>query len=519
MSLLRSAATVGSITMVSRVLGFIRDVLTANVVGTGMVAQAFVVAFRFPNLFRSLFAEGAFNSAFVPLFAKRLEHEGPDSARRFAEEVHAVLLAWLLLFTGLAILFMPLVIYAIAGGFAADPAKFDLAVGLTRVAFPYLLFMSLTALLSGVLNSLHRFTAAAAAPIVLNIVMIATLVAVRALGWGEEERTGYAMATGVFISGIAQFLLLWIACNRAGMRLRLRLPRLNPDVRRLIALSVPGIVAGGITQLNLMIATQIASAFDRAVSYLYYADRVYQLPLGVVGVAIGVVLLPDMSRKLRSNAADAAVASQNRALELALFLTLPATVALVLIARPIVHGLFEHGAFTASDTDATAAALAAFALGLPAFVLNKVFAPGYFAREDTATPMRFAILSVVVNFCAALLLSRWWGHVGIALATAIAAWVYAGALAITLVRRKHYAADARLRARLPRTLLACVVMAVVLLGARFALDAAGLDGTTYGERALSLAVLLIAGVIAYFLAGHLFKAMTYGELRTIWRPR
>lgn len=519
MSLLKYAATVGSITMVSRVLGFVRDVLTANVVGTGLVAQAFVVAFRFPNLFRSLFAEGAFNSAFVPLFAKRLEGEGEASARSFAEDVQSVLLTWLLVFTGLAVVFMPIVIYAIAWGFAADPQKFDLTVNLTRIAFPYLLFMSLTALLSGVLNSLHRFSAAAAAPILLNVVMIVTLLVVNALGWGEDERTGYALVIGIFLSGIAQFLLLWIACARAGMNLRLRWPRVNADVRRLILLSVPGIIAGGITQVNLMVATQIASTFDRAVSYLYYADRVYQLPLGVVGVAIGVVLLPDMSRKLRAGAAASALASQNRALELALFLTLPATIALMVISGPIVHGLFEHGAFTSSDTVATSAALTAFAAGLPAFVLNKVFSPGFFAREDTSTPMRFAMASVAVNIVVALLLSRIWGHVGIAVATAAAAWVNASALGFTLARRGHYTPDQRLRSRLPRTLLCCLAMAVVLYGARAGIDATALTEPSHVARIAALVVLLVLGTVTYFLAAHFLKAMTFGELAGIWRPR
>jgi putative peptidoglycan lipid II flippase len=517
MSLLRSAATVGSITLISRIFGFMRDILMANVIGTGLVAQAFVVAFRFPNLFRALFAEGAFNSAFVPLFAKRLEIEGKESARQFAEDVLSVLFVWLLVFTIVAILAMPIVIYAIAWSFAADPEKFDLSVSLARIAFPYLLFMSLTALASGVLNSLHRFTAAAVAPILFNIVMVGTLVLVIILGWGQSKLTGYALATGVFVAGLVQLALVWTACLRAGMNIRLRLPQLNPQVKRLIQLAVPGIIAGGITQVNLLVATQIASMFDRAVSYLYYADRVYQLPLGVVGVAIGVVLLPDLSRKLRAGEAAIALSVHNRTLELAVFFTLPAALALILISAPIVYALFEHGAFVRSDSLATASALSAFATGLPAFMLIKVFAPGFFAREDTATPMRFAIISVTVNIIAALLLSTFWRHVGIAAATSIAAWVNASLLFTTLLRRRHFTIDSELRQRMPRIIAACGLMAaVLLLGLHLTRDFF-VEASPSSLRILALLALVGAGGMTYFTVSHFIGAMMLGELRAMMR--
>jgi putative peptidoglycan lipid II flippase len=505
--------------MVSRVFGFMRDVMMANVVGTGLVAQAFVVAFRFPNLFRTLFAEGAFNSAFVPLFAKRLEGEGTESAKSFAEDVFAVLFTGLLAFTAFAILGMPIFIYLIASGFAADSEKFDLSVSLTRIAFPYLLFMSLTALLSGVLNSLHRFTAAAVAPILLNLIMVSTLLLVSFIGWGDSPRTGYALATGVLIAGIVQLGLLWAACVRAGMVLRLRIPRLNPDVKRLLWLSVPGVVAGGITQVNLLVATQIASMFDRAVSYIYYADRIYQLPLGVVGVAIGVVLLPNLSRKLRSGEDVFALSVHNRALELALFFTLPAALALMIMSGPIVYALFEHGAFQRTDSIATASALFAFAAGLPAFVLIKVFAPGFFAREDTTTPMRFALISVLVNFIIAVSLSRVWQHVGIAAATAIAAWVNASLLATTLSRRGHFKLDNQLRWRLPRMLASCLLMSVVLISGLFLTQDFFLEAAPQTLRILALMALVGAGVLTYFSAAQLLRAMTLGELRDMLRRK
>ncbi|MDP9137021.1 MAG: murein biosynthesis integral membrane protein MurJ [Pseudomonadota bacterium] len=519
MALLRSAATVGSLTLASRFLGFGRDVLIANAIGTGLVAQAFVVAFRFPNLFRNLFAEGAFNSAFVPLFAKRLEAHGPANAQAFAEDVMSVLFAWVLLFVAVAVLAMPLLIYAIAWGFAGDQEKLDLSVGLARVAFPYLLFMSLAALLSGVLNSTHRFAAAAAAPILLNLTLIVALLIANIAGWGDDERTGYALVTGVFIAGVAQFALLWMAAARAGFALRLGLPRLSNDVRRLVALAVPGLIAGGITQFNLLVATQIASSFDRAVSYLYYADRIYQLPLGVVGVAIGVVLLPDLSRKLRTNNSSDAIISQNRALELALFLTIPAAIAIITAADPIIRTIFEHGAFTRSDSYATSSALTAFAVGLPAFVMIKVFAPGFFAREDTRTPMKYAIVSVAVNLVSALILSRFFRHVGIAAATAIAAWVNTSALALTLALRGQFAPDERLRWRLTRIIAAAILMGVLLVAGRYAAGDAFTGEGSRLARVSALAALVGMGAGAYFAAAHFLGAMTWGELKETLRQR
>ena len=517
MSLLKSAATVGGLTLVSRVAGFVRDILIASVLGTGPVAQAFVVAFRFPNLFRTLFAEGAFNSAFVPIFARRLEGSGPEAAKSFAENIFAVMFAWLLLFTALAQIAMPLLMYVIAPGFADEPEKFDLSVTLTRIAFPYLLFMSLTALHSGVLNSLRRFVAAAAAPIVLNIVLITTLLFVVFMGWGDSIWSGYALAWGVCVAGIAQLILLILACRNAGMGLRLGWPKWTPDAKQLIRLGIPGVIAGGITQVNILIATMIATTIDRAVSYLYYADRVYQLPLGVVGVAIGVVLLPEMARRLRAGDDAGTLASQNRALEFALFLTVPAAIALIAMPLAIVNTCFEHGVFTKSDSVATANALTAFALGLPAFVMIKVFAPGFFAREDTKRPMYFAMTSVAVNIIAAFTLSRFIGHVGIAIATAAAAWVNATLLGLTLQRRGFYRPDERIRSRLPRILLSSVLMGAILAIAFYFLRPLYEGGYALWLRALVLLGLVALGGLSYFFLAHITGAMKLAELRAMLR--
>lgn len=515
MSLLRSAATVGGLTMVSRILGFLRDQLIAFTIGTGPVAEAFFVAQRFPNLFRALFAEGAFNSAFVPLFAKKIEGDGEAKARDFAVEVFSVLLVWLVGLSTVAILAMPLLMYAIAPGFSETPATFDLAVDLTRICFPYLLFMSLTALQSGVLNSLNRFTAAAAAPILLNVVMIGANAVAWLLATGNTPATGYIFAWGVTVAGVAQLLLLALACRRAGMRLFPRLPKITPDVRRVIALSVPGIVSGGIMQINLLIATMIATTIDRGVSYLYYADRLYQLPLGVIGVAIGVVLLPDLSRKLRAGNAAGAMHSQNRALELSLFLTLPAAAALMAIPAPIVHTVFEHGAFTRADSLSVAPAVMAFAAGLPAFAMTKVFQPGFYAREDTRTPMRFAIVSVAVNIAASLLLAGWFGHVGIAAATSIAAWVNAALLGATLLRRGDLRLDERLARKLPRIVASSLAMGILLLAGAWFLEANYAEGAGFLAALWGLAGLVAAGLLAYAALVLLTGAMRPGEFRAM----
>ena len=469
MKLYRAFATVGGLTMLSRILGFVRDILIAAVLGSGAIADAFFVAFRFPNLFRRLFGEGAFNSAFVPLFARRLEGEGPEAARKFAEEAMSGLLMVLLVVSAICMIAMPWLMYVIAPGFADTPAKFDLAILLSRIAFPYLLCMSLVALLSGVLNSLGKFVESSAVSIVLNLTLTAAILIAMALGYRDDPEAGIVLAWGVFAAGVLQLALLLDGARRNGMWLRLVRPRWSEGIKRLVTLGIPGVIAGGITQLNILIGTVIASLQDGAVSHLYYADRVYELPLAIVGIAIGVVLLPDVSRHLRAGNHAAVMDSQNRSLEFAMLLTVPAAVALALIPSPIVRVLFERGAYTATDTAATAGALAIFALGLPAFVLIKVFSPAFFAREDTRTPMRFATISLTLNTLGSaglFFLFREIGimpHLGIAVATTLGGWLNAGLLWMGLRRAGHFAADARLLRALPMIVLSSIAMGAALL--------------------------------------------------------
>ena len=356
----RGFATVGSMTILSRVLGFARDVLIAAVLGTSSAADAYFVAFRVPNMFRRLFAEGAFDAAFIPLFAKRLHAEGAEAARAFAGQALAGLLVLLVAFTVLAEIAMPWLMLLLAPGFSSDPEKFALAVMLARIALPYLPFVSLVALYTGVLNAYGRFAIAALTPTLLNVVLIAVLLAFIASGGTDQSAAAVAIAWGIILSGVLQVLVVIAAAARIGISVPWQRPRLTPEMRRLAALATPGVIAGGIAQITVVISTIIATLQDRVVSWLYYADRLFQLPLGVIGVAIGVVLLPALSHKLRSGDHAAVLASENRAFEFALLLTMPAAIALYLAAEPIVRVLFQRGAFTAIDTHATASMLAAF---------------------------------------------------------------------------------------------------------------------------------------------------------------
>ena len=463
MSIVKAALTVGGLTGISRILGFVRDLLIAAVLGAAAAADAFFVSFKLANLLRRLFAEGAFNAAFVPLFARAHEGEGPEAARRFAEETLAVMTTVLLVVVLLAQLAMPWLVRALAPGFEVDGERYGLAVELSRITFPYLMFISLAALFSGVLNSIGRFAAAAFAPIILNLVLVTTLLFASL----HPVTPAHALSWGVFAAGILQLAWVAVAARRNGMGLRLRRPRLTARLKRLFRLMLPGAIGSGVYQINLVIDTLFASLLPvGAVSYLFYADRLNQLPLGIIGVAIGTVILPLLSRQLRGGQDGAAAHTQNRAIEMGLLLTLPAAAALIVLAQPIIQVLFERGAFGPADTAATAAALMAFSIGLPAYVLIKVLVPAFFAREDTATPVKVAAACLLANVGLILILIGPLAHVGIALATAISNWLNVALLAAILHRRGHLRPDARLRRSLPRMVAVTVSMAIAL----FALD-------------------------------------------------
>ncbi|MCW9033017.1 MAG: murein biosynthesis integral membrane protein MurJ [Rhodospirillales bacterium] len=514
MGLMKSIATVGGMTMTSRVLGFVRDILVAASLGAGPIADAFFIAFKIPNLFRRLFAEGAFNAAFVPLFAGKLEKDGQGEAQAFANQAFAFLF-WTLL--GMLIIMelgMPWIMMGFAPGFMEDPEKFDLAVLFTRITFPYLLFISLVSLMGGILNSLGKFAAAAATPVLLNICLIAAILVVAP----SLPSPGHALSWGVCIAGVIQFIWLAWHCHREGMLPSFGLPRLNKAVKTLIRRIIPGAIGAGIYQVNLVVDMIIASLLPTgSISYLFFADRVTQLPLGVVGVAVGTALLPLLSRQLRANDEAGASYSQNRALEFTLFLTIPAAVAFAIIPEPIIVTLFQRNEFTEVAASATAAALMVYAFGLPAYVLIKGLTPGFFARGDTKTPMYIAAVSMVVNVVFNLILMGPFLHVGLAMATVISAWTNTILLAVVLRKRNQLSLDQRFLSRLPRTLLASALMGGALWMTKIQLEG-WLSGGQM-ERIYALIILIFTGLIVYFIAAQLVGAARLSDLKGMMKRK
>ena len=515
--LISGFVTVGLWTLLSRIAGFVRDIFIAAYLGTGPVAEAFLVAFSLPNLFRRFFAEGAFNMAFVPMFSKKVE--SGEGAKRFAQDAFAGMAGLLTVFTVVGVIFMPALVALMASGFIGSE-RFDLAVYYGRIAFPYILFISLSALLSGVLNATGRFTAAAAAPVLLNIIFIVALLGAATyfdFAASEGQQTlGSALAWAVPLAGIAQLATVWIAAKRAGYGLRFGWPKLTPELKRLAIIAAPAALAGGVVQINLLVGRQVASFFDGAVAWLSYADRLYQLPLGVVGIAIGIVLLPDLSRRLQAGDDAGGRDAFNRASEISLALTVPAAIALAVIPVPLVSVLFERGAFSGEDTVATALAVAIYGLGLPAFVLQKTLQPLFFAREDTKRPFYYALAAMVLNAALAIGLSPFLGFSAAAIGTTLTGW----AMVVMLIRGARNMGDAaqfdaRFKRRVGRIIAAAIGMGAVLWGAALLLAP-----FIFAESALrygTLLLLVVIGIVSYFGLGHLIGAFRLSEFRAALR--
>lgn len=518
MNLTKALGSVGGLTLASRVLGLVRDSLFARYVGAGFASDAFLIAFRLPNMFRALFAEGAFSAAFIPMFNRKVaakDGNGLPDGIAFATDALSVLLPALITMIVVMELAAWPITWLLTGGFnGVSREGFAFAVQLSRLTIPYLLLISLVSLLGGILNSLHRFWIAAAAPILLNLTLIVAL-----LGFHSHEPlfTARNQAIAVTVSGALQLLWLWWACRKAGVTLNLRLPRLNDDVRRLMKLILPAAAGAGAVQINLVISSALAASFlaSGSVSYIYFADRLNQLPLGLIGIGLGTVLLPTISHQLGRGAEAEAMETQNRGLELALFLTLPATVALIVCGAPIVAVLFQHGQFTFSDTRFTAQALAAFSLGLPSYILVKVLTPGYYARSDTKTPVRYAMISVAVNLGLNLAFIVPLKHMGPPLATAIASTVNVALLYRTLTARGHFVADARLKRRIWRLGVAALVMGAALW---FANDVFRpyVTGPSL-ERWGAMLLLVTLGGIVYAIATIVTGAFRLGDIRQLLR--
>ena len=502
--------TVGFWTLASRLLGFVREILILAYIGPGPVMDAFVAAFRLPNMFRRFFAEGAFNAAFVPMFSKK--YEGGEDATGFARDALNGLALVVLALTALAMLFMPAFVWATAEGFSGD-ARFDLTVGYGRILFPYIVFMSLAALFSGVLNATGHFAAAAAAPVLLNIFVVLAMVMANLLG----QQVIDWLLWSIPLAGVAQLALVWRAAGRAGIRLRPGRPRWSPDMRAMLVIALPAALSSGVLQINLLVGQLVASGTENALSWLYAADRLYQLPLGVVGIAIGIVLLPSLSRSLKAGDHSAAQSALSRAGEAALALTLPAAVALVVIPVPLVMVLFERGQTGPSDTQAIALAVMIYGAGLPAFVLQKVLQPLYFAREDTRTPLRYAVVSMVVNAAVAIGLAFYIGWLASAVATTLAAWVQVALLA---AGRRPMGETARFDARFGQKLWRIIAAAGLSGGVMWAAmqqlaPLLAMPTWRYG----ALAVLIAVGIAGYFALAQALGALSLGDLRASLRRR
>ncbi len=482
--------------MISRVMGFIRDITIASGIGASYLSDAFFVAFKLPNFLRRLFAEGAFNSAFVPMFSGMLAVDGKDKARDFASQAMSFLLMVLLIVTGVFILLMPWLMHILAPGFVNDPTKFELTILLTRITMPYIIFISLVSLLGGILNSSDKFAAVAATPIIMNLCLIC-------IPWLIEDFTptlAHGLAIAVFVSGIAQWLWLVWFCRKQNMLPRLIRPRLSPEVKKLLLLIAPAALGAGVAQINLFIDIIIASQFESGVSYLYYADRINELPLAVIGIAVGTALLPMLSRKVREGKRDEANYSHNRAIELALFLSIPAAVGLVMVAEPVIRVMYLRGAFSLLDMTETSRVLVAFACGLPAFVMIKILAPGFFANEDTKTPFKIATFCIVLNVALSLLLMGTFKYVGMAMATTTSGWINAFLLMLLLKRRGWLVIEPVLWREMGKVGLAVIAMVAALLATQDHMIPYINEGEVI--RALALILFVVCGAAAYFAVAY-----------------
>jgi putative peptidoglycan lipid II flippase len=484
--------TVGGYTLLSRLTGFARDIMLAAIIGAGPVADAFFVAFRLPNHFRAIFAEGAFNAAFIPAYARVRTEQGAGAAEQFGDRIFTLLFASQIVLVALALVFTPQAIELLAPGFSREPQQFALAVSLTRITFPYLLLITLVTLWSGILNALHRFAAAAAAPILLNVTMMATL----ALAYWFPS-AGYAAAWGVLISGVLQALLVGGDTLFMGVMTSFRGLRWDKDVQRFFKALLPATLGSAGTQLALFADTIIASFWSAgAISALYYADRIDQLPIGVIGIAVGTVLVPEMTHRLAAGDDAGAKTAQNRAIEFALLLALPCVVAFLVVPGLIMRALFVRGAFTTADAHAAAMTLMAYTVGLIPFILIRSVVAPFLARGDTATPVKAALIGTAVNIVCKLALMFPLAQVGLALATSIGAWLNFILVLYFAARARLIAPDAELKMTLIKLAVATIVLAIVLAIAAPVVTAMLSSWSRFRDES-ALAVLVAIGAVVY----------------------
>ena len=507
MRIIRNIVTISGFTFISRIFGLIRESMISHLLGASIVTDAFFVAFKFPNFFRRIFAEGAFNAAFVPLFSRKLVSDGREGAKELAEQVFSVMIVFLMIFVALVVIFTPSIIHILAPGFATTPERMELAITFTRITFPYILFISLAAHLSGVLNSFDRFAAAAGIPILLNIVMISALLICPYTGITFGEGLSIAVA----LAGIIQLSWLYIACWRMDFRIRFRRPRITPELKELLRLMLPGAIGAGVMNINIFIDTIIASYLpEKSVSYIFYADRLNQLPLSILGIAIGTALLPMLSRQIKAGEHDKALSNKRLATEVALQLTLPSAVGLAILSYPIIHLIYG---LSETDTQATAMALSAFAIGIPAYVLNKVLITGFFARQDTKTPVKIAISCIVLNLALNLIFIQHLAHVGLALSTSLSAWANTVILYIILKKRNWFSLDTSFYKNISVIALIAVVMGVTLRAIDGNFDIANMSflqqlGYVIGQ--------VLSGASIYFILALVTHQISFSRLRSLF---
>ncbi len=511
MAFFRSMAAVSGLTFVSRVLGYVRDVLIGSTFGDSGISDVFFQAFRLPNLFRSLFAEGALNSAFVPIFGHLHHKQGKAKALAFARLVFTVLMLILLVLVFVFEMNMGGVMSILAPGFKENPEKFQMAIHFGHIVFPYILFIALSALCAGVLNSLNHFSAAASAPILLNLFCIASLVLFSCNGL----EAGKALSWAVTLAGAAQLLWVLWACARKGMVIKLVPIKITEELKTLLRRIGPGIAGAGVYQINLLVSTGVASYVPMAVSYLAFADRINQFPLSITGIAIGTVLLPLLTRHMASNKHEEAVYVQNRVLQFSFVLTLPATIALIVLSLPIVTVLFQHGRFTSIMSIEVGKVLSIYAICLPANVMVKIFNANFFARGNTRTPMIVASISIISNLVFTLILFPFFSYYGIATAAVLSSFVNAGTLGYLLKKKRYFTPDKGLKMKFPR-----ILGAAALMGGGLYYGLSWLN-PLWAESILKdvsfLALFIGAGVLSYLGLLLLFKGASVEEFREVMK--
>jgi putative peptidoglycan lipid II flippase len=519
--LIRSSMIFAGLTLVSRFMGLARDLVITARLGASqtIAADAYYTALAFPNLFRRIFAEGAFAAAFVPGYSRKLAGEGDADADRYAGDALATVAAATVALTLVAQLAMPWLMFVINPGYADEPAKFKLAVILTQITMPYLPCMAIAALFSGVLNARGRFIVSGFYPTILNVVMLAVV-----LPQTDPVRAAYAASFGVIVAGVGQAALCWWGARRSGARIRLRALKLTPDMRALIRLAIPAAIANSATQINIFISGILASQVDGARVWMNVADRLYQLPMSLVGVAIGVALLPRLSKALQTDDHEDAQGAMDQALVFALALSLPAAAALMAMPVYLIDALFTRGAFLAVDAQATGELLFHYGWGVPAFVLLRVLQPAFFARQDTRTPMRISLISVAVNIAGGVGLYFVIGVPGIAMATSLAAWISVAQMSVGLHRRDTYRPSARVWSKIIRTAAASAALGAALFVAqtwRVQIEAplAGLNLAGLGAKEASILMLCAAGAAVYPVLLFAFGGVTPAEARAALRRR